>query len=388
MSSITLMFEDIKVLMIDLSNGQCGINDSLRMPFNLSLREGVDIDTCIYNLREFERWCANRTLSMSKANAKKICNAIGISQGTSEKTRAGLALAYRCLSLDDAWWTKRAGEDINWEQVSLHKNSARNVLTPISLRGEVGSLFNGRLLNSSDLSVNGTFAKSWVRKESKLYLYKADEHETSDETLREVLASNILDCFNVKHVQYIIESDAGTRVTRCKCFTTEKVSFIPWRDYKSRCLRNGIDPFNTIREDFSTEYANMIVASYLIGNEDLHDGNWGFLLDNETFKLIGLCPLFDFNYAMTPEYISTNAKGAMCIPETKVIDRETGKELQDYEMYEYDYEIIKSVTLEEAAIREMANASIQCIKPISEIKGLGLMEYLELQRRMEVLGLA
>ena len=41
----------------------------------------------------------------------------------------------------------------------------------------------------------------------------------------------------------------------------------------------------------------MHIADYILNNNDRHEQNWGFLMENETGKLIGFCPLFDHDHA-------------------------------------------------------------------------------------------
>ena len=41
----------------------------------------------------------------------------------------------------------------------------------------------------------------------------------------------------------------------------------------------------------------MNIIDYLVGNTDRHWGNWGFIVDNNTNKLVKLFPLMDFNKA-------------------------------------------------------------------------------------------
>ena len=40
----------------------------------------------------------------------------------------------------------------------------------------------------------------------------------------------------------------------------------------------------------------MQVADYILNNNDRHEQNWGFLMENTSGKLVGYCPLFDHDH--------------------------------------------------------------------------------------------
>ena len=43
-------------------------------------------------------------------------------------------------------------------------------------------------------------------------------------------------------------------------------------------------------------YLEMQVADYILNNNDRHEQNWGFLMENTSGKLVGYCPLFDHDH--------------------------------------------------------------------------------------------
>ena len=44
----------------------------------------------------------------------------------------------------------------------------------------------------------------------------------------------------------------------------------------------------------------MLIADAVCINTDRHYGNFGFLVDNDTFERVSMAPVFDFNLAMFP----------------------------------------------------------------------------------------
>ena len=344
-----IKFMDIDVATINIDTGEVNIIKSSMLPKDLKFSFNP-----IKNVLMFNKWCASRTLSLSRENVKRICNALCISQDSSDVYKSSIALLYRCLSLDDAYWVADIGNILKWEDVSLHSNKSRNVLTPVSLCGKVSTIFKRKLDNSCDLSVNGTFAKSWIREGNSLYLCKADASKSSNETISEIHASKLLKSIGANAVEYTLDYIDGTRVSKCKCFTSNSISFIPYKVFR-QSYRGAI---NWIRKVFKEDYANMCVTNYIIGNEDLHDGNWGILLDNNSFNYIGLAPLFDFNYAMSEDsYIES--KNNLFIPEIYYIDTNTGDVIHDSDnILDTEYIIKSSGSIEEIAIREFSDCTL------------------------------
>lgn len=349
-----LHFANTRVAYIDLASGRCKLINKDILPLDLLL---VDAMESVQNVLNFEHWCASRTLSMSRANYKRICNTLLLKQDGTDNYKSRIALTYRCLTTDDAYWVSKENENLEWEQVSLHLNSSTNVLTPVSLCGKVTTVFNKKLDNPIDIGVNGTFAKSWVREDGKLFLCKADAYEGSCETLNEIYASSILKSLYDKTVVYTLDVIDDTRVSKCESFTNTSISFIPYSSFK-KYKKKAIEE---IKEMFPVEYANLAVCTYLIGNEDLHDGNWGLLLDNETFKFIGLAPLFDFNYALNPKTYVNSYKDIF-IPESYYIDIDTGNIVPPDEILDYNYKIVSTGNLEDIALREVKNCSLDFSK--------------------------
>lgn len=98
---------------------------------------------------------------------------------------------------------------------------------------------------SADITTNGRYAKAWNRVDDQIIMYKADDIE-GNETIREVNASKILDCFGVDHVSYELACFDGHRVSMCECMTNEDRSIVPYRHFIAACKRKGIDDVDDI----------------------------------------------------------------------------------------------------------------------------------------------
>lgn len=386
-----LMMKDCAVLLFNISNGLCKIKSEIKLPLDLNIRvsnEPLSIEDRVHNLSVIKAWCARRTLSMSKSHAKRICNALAISQEDSDEVKYHLALTYKCLSLDDAYWVKSVTEDVQWGEVNLFHNSSRNALTPISLKNDNSTIFNKKLKNSSDLGVDGTYAKSWVRDDDGvLYLLKADDVD-EDETVREVCASKVLDCFNVCHADYELSEYDGLRVSKSRIFTSEDFGLVKFKVLKKHLQRKGIKALDWIKQsEFAEDYYKLCVFTYLLGNEDLHGGNWGFLCDMDTGQLKCLAPLYDFNCAFMGSYLKGRAADYGFMPEVVYLDEE-GNEVFDSQMLDFiDYQIVRPRKLEDAAIEAVARCNIVQTGPVTPEIFPSYAYYEEFLRRCAVLGL-
>ena len=230
-----LMLKDRIVMTIDVTDGTVKIEDERLLPFDFHvIDQPILIADRLKNLTSFQDWCAGRTLMMSQKHAKSICNALAISQDISTENKANIALAYHCSTLQDAYWIKKNSENLSYNNVSLFCNTSRNLLTPVSLKGQ-DSIFTKKLKNWSDIGTDGTLAKSWIRENGKYYL-----HKESDNTNGEILAGIILNLMGFHSVKYERADEDGLHITKCPCFTSEDMSFIPYRTFAKKYKENAI----------------------------------------------------------------------------------------------------------------------------------------------------
>jgi len=182
------------------------------MPYNLYLEKEDDLDTRISNLNNFYYWCSSRLLTLDRKYAKEIMNSIGAMQAVTDKDRAMIAISYHCLSLTDVFWVKMKGEELEYSQISLYRHSLSNAFADVSLRGISLTVQNAKLISdqdvAGDIGTQGVAPKAWIRRKDGFYLFKdGDERDVK----AELLASKIVDCFDVDHVSYSKDSFSGVR---------------------------------------------------------------------------------------------------------------------------------------------------------------------------------
>lgn len=291
-------------------NGLANIYYSSFMPYNLYFEENEDIDTRLNNLNNFYYWCASRVLTLDRKYAKEILNAIGASLKMTDRERACIAISYHCLSILDVFWVKDKAEKRKFTDLSVFRHSLSNAFVDVCLRGKAITIQNSEfyvsLNQAADLGTPGVAPKAWIRENDTLYLYKAGDIR---DIKAELLASIIIECFNVSSVKYEEAVYKDIMASKCRLITSEEKGIVPAEYVEIYCANKEIDLYSfTLKKD-KYNYYMMIILDYLIGNIDRHWGNWGFYVNNETNRLEGLYPLMDFNKAFLAY---DTIEGAVC----------------------------------------------------------------------------
>ena len=286
------------------TNGECRIENPAFLPYHLYLEEEKDMDSRMNNMMNFYYWCATRVLTLDRQYAKEILNSIGVTQATTDRDRAKIALSYHCLSLVDIYWVREQGEKITFTEVNLFDNHLSNAFVDVSLRGKQMTIENKEL--AQDLSTNGCFPKAWIRVEKGFCLLK-DGGENAVQN--ELLASCICQCFSCDQVVYHKDYYEGQQVSVSDIFTSKKYSIVSREQFEIYAVNQEINPLDYILKLDNYSYYMMNILDYLVGNTDRHWGNWGFLVDNATNQPIRLHPLMDFNQAF---HRYDNLEGSNC----------------------------------------------------------------------------
>ena len=291
----SIMHLDDSVATID-SEGLCRIILPDFLPYNLYLEEGSDVSTRVENLNNFYYWCATRVLTLDRKYAKEILNAIGASQGTTDRERAQVALTYHCVTLTDVFWVKSTDEIVLFSQINLYDHPLSDAFVDVSLLGKVPTAQNMEFLNpldsAGDASTQGSVPKAWIRRGGFFYLLKDGGKRDVD---AELLASKVARCFTVDQVLYEASSYLGTPVTQSRLFTSTCQSIAPMNHVELFAVNHDTTRQNLVEQYDPYGYHMMNIIDYLVGNTDRHWGNWGFLIDNGTNRPIKLHPLMDFN---------------------------------------------------------------------------------------------
>ena len=301
--------------------GQCRILEPSFMPWNLYLEETDELDGRVNNVTNFYYWCATRVLTLDRKYAKQILSSMGMSQATTDKERAQIALSYHCLTLTDIYWVRTADESVSFAQINLYENHLQNAFVDVSLRGRQMTVGNVHLL-ADDASTSGCFPKAWIRERDGFYLLKdGDERAVQNE----LLASRICQCFRCNQIVYEPYEYDGLRVTRSRLMTGMEYSIVSREAFEIYAVNHDIDPMEYILDLDAYSFYMMNILDYLVGNTDRHWGNWGFLVDNKTGQALRLHDLMDFNQSFR-EYDTPEGAGCQTINNRKISQREAALE--------------------------------------------------------------
>lgn len=315
-NDILLMCKDIPVMAINFDLGKFIVLNETLLPFGLKgrLRKVLSFDEVKSRYDDTQRqialgnnkdavisWLANRVLSLSRANAKWIYNALKFEQLSSEYEKAKVALFCKAVSVLDNYWVKSVSSNLSWNEVNIRRVLLNEVIAQIALHGKSLSLQGS--MNTPELTTHGAYAKAWRRHEDGLWLYKKGWNGNTESKI-EVMVSTLLDKTNIKHCHYEAGEDYGHYVCMCPCMSNDNLSIVNGSDFVSYCNRNKLDFIKEVEKIDSNGFYTMWVVDYLIANRDRHGGNWGLYYNPDTMELVSTHPLYDHNNAFDIEWIN------------------------------------------------------------------------------------
>lgn len=300
------------------TNGKVKILDEQFLPYDLYFEEedDDDIDILMNNVINFQHWCASRVLSLDRKYAKELLNSIGVMQAITDRDRANIALSYHCVSLTDVYWIRKEGEAVTFSELNLYDNPLNEALVELSLKGRQMTVTNQEL--APDLSTKGCFPKAWIRTPQGFKLLKDGDR---DAVRRELLASQICQCFDIPQVIYQKGYYDGEAVTESAIITSKQYSMVSKMAFDIYAANHDLDTVEVCQQLDPITYYGMNILDYLVGNTDRHPENWGFLIDNKTNQYISLYPVMDFNQSFLA-YDTIEGAGCQTVEKRGISQRE------------------------------------------------------------------
>ena len=210
-------------------------------------------------------------------------------------------------------------EKTTFADVNILNHSLTDAFVDVSLRGKSLTVENREMIRPEDVAPDvgtpGVAPKAWVRRDNSFKLFKDGQLR---DIKAEILASNIIDCFDIEHVKYEEDAFDGQPVSSCRIITSEEHSIVAAEYAEIYAVNHGVSLMDIVYEKSYKSYHMMNIADYLIGNNDRHWGNWGFWVDNKNNRIETLHPLMDFNKAFTAY---STLEGAMCLPEGAIVSQ-------------------------------------------------------------------
>ena len=242
-------------------------------------------------------WIGARSSAKHRTHVNKILEMCG------GKTKSGFIALTHCLSLTDTLWVKSDKEGVTWKQVNLYENNFDEVISKLSFDGN--GLFGIQMSTTSpEFTTDGAYDKCWLNEKDGIHLIKTGSDGARNAGLEpygEVLASQVFEkiCNSVK---YSLRKYDGHVVSDCKLFTNQEFGYKPISLFIKSGIKYDLPDVLEIYRDFNCEddFRRMIIADCITLNCDRHFGNFGFMVNNQSFERTVLNPCFDFNMSFVP----------------------------------------------------------------------------------------
>ena len=311
-----LMLENTKILYFNFPDFTVEALKENLLPYSLrsNIKKTLSMNNILSNVQAVKNYLSSRMLSLSRDNAKKIYAAYQIPQTDTIDNRVDICIRCKGVSIQDSYWIQDEDDSDRWEDINIRENKLKDIID-LSLGGYSPTVTTSPIC--PELTTKGLFRKGWVRMGNTLYLLKSDKTKDSVNTRMEILASEIMECFEntIESVRYVGDDkammDGMGHVSICKNFVGEEYSFVEAWEVMDYCRRCGIDFRKYCLEHWGAEFACIPVLDYIIVNTDRHTQNYGFMMNNKTGNIEHLAPLFDFNCALVADYFAHDASDTL-----------------------------------------------------------------------------
>lgn len=247
------------------------------------------------------RWIKHRTIPKNRAYVNNFLSKCGLHINRP----MSIIKVSKGLSLNDCYWVVEEGFEGNFEKYNLYDNRFSQILALIAFTG-YGSSIRTSLASCPEFTTNGMLPKCWRRIDGKIKLYKGGTSGASNtgfEPYSEYYSAQVARALGIDAIEYGLSKWKGELCSTCELFTSKELSFVP----VGRIITSGgMKAVRAYYENLGEEYVNalndMLVLDAIICNTDRHFGNFGFMIDNKTNRIVAPAPLFDhgnalFNYA-------------------------------------------------------------------------------------------
>lgn len=241
-------------------------------------------------------WLIWRMIPRHRTFAREILR----SQGLREGDLIGQLTVSLGLSVNDTYWVVPQGENLQWKDYSLYRNSFSEALSLVAFTGYSHTIH--RLSPSPEMTTNGQLPKTWRREGEQLILYKGATDPAlyttgGREPYSEYYAAQVAKAMGIEHVSYDLRQFKGILASTCRNFTSEDRAYIP----AGKLLKtSNLDELHDLMEKTGSgqKFSDMVLLDAVIWNEDRHFGNFGFLQDTETGEILTLAPCFDHGLSL------------------------------------------------------------------------------------------
>lgn len=238
------------------------------------------------------RWLRHRTIPKNRAYVHSFLSKCGLNLN---RPMSILSVS-KGLSLNDCYWVVEEGFQGSFAEYNLYDNRFSRVLGLIAFTG-YGSSVRTSLASCPEFTTNGMLPKCWRRESGSIKLYKggtSGASNTGNEPYSEFYAAQIAEILDINAIGYGLSKWQGELCSTCELFTSKDYSFIPVGRLVTKGGMKAVrEYYGSLGEEFVSALDDMLVLDAVICNVDRHFGNFGFLVDNCTNKIVAPAPLFD-----------------------------------------------------------------------------------------------
>ena len=255
----------------------------------------VDDELMPPKFTDIDTWVEHRNYAKHKEHLRKWLKEWQIhnTKGFVDMTHA--------LGLNDSLWVRPADSDLSWDKVNLYHNEFSDVVSRTAFEKGLHGL---KLSTTSpEFTSEGSFEKCWVQEDQSIFLYKKGSSGFANaglEMYSEYYASQFAEVLCDEYVKYDLTEFKGSIVSKCEMFTTEDEGFVPIYKYLNEDKKYTYSEILESLEPYGCDedFRKMIVLDSIIMNEDRHFGNFGFIVNNDTFEVLRFAPVFDHNMSL------------------------------------------------------------------------------------------
>lgn len=209
------------------------------------------------------------------------------------------------LSLNDSYWVVEEGFDGTFDKYNLYENRFSRILGLIAFSG-YGSSVRSSLDSSPEFTTNGMLPKCWRRIDGQIKLYKGGTSGASNagnEPYSEFYAAQVAKTMGINAIDYGLSQWKGLLCSTCDLFTGKEYAYMPVGRIVTRGGFSAVyDYYTGLGNEYVEAINDMLVFDAVVCNTDRHFGNFGFMVESKTNRIVSPAPLFDhgnslFNFA-------------------------------------------------------------------------------------------
>lgn len=231
------------------------------------------------------KWLKHRTIPKNRAYVHNFLSKCGLNINRP----MNIIKVSKGLSLNDCYWVVEEGFEGTFEKYNLYDNRFSQILALIAFTG-YGSSIRTSLASCPEFTTNGMLPKCWRRSGGTIKLYKGGAKGASNignEPYSEYYAAQIAEVLGINAISYGLSKCEGELCSTCELFTSKEYAFLPvGRIVTAGGMKAVSEYYERLGEEYVKALKDMFVLDAVICNTDRHFGNFGFLVDNKTNKIV------------------------------------------------------------------------------------------------------